>query len=723
MSPSAIGPQLVWLQGKDTWTSKARIHILSMVRLPHRSYVYLGKCGLMGGMQAPLDQGEGQVSVPTVQERWTPGPQMILGSDSDEEPDPVVYNIPDGCRYIGYRIKEGSVVQRASCTITYVGASSATEYDRLLRTNKNRGFKSGATLKGVNFFDLVDLGGDLGVNFEHHRLDEKQKKIFSQHKHAGIVLWGRKSKNSLLRKTSKLNIAVEVCLVTESHGSILSLDTLSGASQSPSRLSGHTVSPVDPPTSVSETLHSPVPLPTSSVPETSHSSVDPPTSVSETPHSPVPPPTSSVPETSHSPVKLLAPGHFSRFSTGAILAVIFGIGITITVNGEKIRSIIATGGVNAYNWVPAKDTASLEQLERLLSYLETKYAPLDRKYYVERSRETKQIEEALDSHGECAVYGYGGSGKTKLVVNLARKKYVNSSSLKRNGYYLMLQANETNALTERLSEVNDLLGYRHIDPKFKDPYQDAPNKPCKLLQILCNRLDQAELKFLFILDDAKDKSLIREIQACTLDILHVYNRKFNFLITTRDQVAFQDYPEEKKVELAAFSKSEGEEYVKNMRNIAGAVSKKEIRYILSKVGLIPSNLNKAIERMNGDLLKAIPDHILEYKASLQDHLGLGSLSNSEARLLLAVVKEAEKEIRKWWIPDPFKVSVSIPTPMDRTAEVYGIHKDKLHNTIERWRRLSLVSYINKNDLEDPMKLRVCRELIYSYHTFSQNGKE
>jgi hypothetical protein len=50
VSPAAIGSQLAWLQAQDIWTSKARIHIMPTSIPPYTSCVYLGKCGLFGGM-------------------------------------------------------------------------------------------------------------------------------------------------------------------------------------------------------------------------------------------------------------------------------------------------------------------------------------------------------------------------------------------------------------------------------------------------------------------------------------------------------------------------------------------------------------------------------------------------------------------------------------------------------------------------------------------------
>lgn len=50
VSSTAIGPQLAWLQAQDMRTSKARIHIMPTSIPPYTSCVYLGRCGLFGGM-------------------------------------------------------------------------------------------------------------------------------------------------------------------------------------------------------------------------------------------------------------------------------------------------------------------------------------------------------------------------------------------------------------------------------------------------------------------------------------------------------------------------------------------------------------------------------------------------------------------------------------------------------------------------------------------------
>ena len=50
VSPTAVGLQLAWLQEQDIRTSKARIHIMPTSIPPYTSCVYLGRCGLFGGM-------------------------------------------------------------------------------------------------------------------------------------------------------------------------------------------------------------------------------------------------------------------------------------------------------------------------------------------------------------------------------------------------------------------------------------------------------------------------------------------------------------------------------------------------------------------------------------------------------------------------------------------------------------------------------------------------
>jgi len=50
-SSTDIAAMLSWLQGENTWASRARVHVLPMPQLPHIPCVYLGKAGLLGGMQ------------------------------------------------------------------------------------------------------------------------------------------------------------------------------------------------------------------------------------------------------------------------------------------------------------------------------------------------------------------------------------------------------------------------------------------------------------------------------------------------------------------------------------------------------------------------------------------------------------------------------------------------------------------------------------------------
>ncbi len=284
----------------------------------------------------------------------------------------------------------------------------------------------------------------------------------------------------------------------------------------------------------------------------------------------------------------------------------------------------------------------------------------------------------------------------------------------------MLQANNIGTLTGILNKVLDEL---KITSKLEPIDQDKPQY-CRLLRKLCKSLNLVNQTLLFILDDAQGKLLIKEIRDCILDILHEFEKRFKFLITTRDQVAFQDYRErERKVRLAAFSQLEGKEYVK--KNVSKEISKKDIKCILSGVGLIPSNLERIVERINAVSYKETTQHILDYIANFQDHLGLDNLSDSEALLLQAVMEEAEKKARRIWVRFRRKEGIDVPMPMHKVEDC-GIHKDKLDDTLDQWRKLSLVS-INRNNPANTVELWICKGLIssyyiYGYHNFLQKNR-
>jgi hypothetical protein len=184
-----IGALLSRLQHQGVWAARARIHVLAMPVPPYNPCVYLGKMGLLGGAPA--------------QEEWRQGPTMILDSDAESKG---TYHIPPGYRYKDYRLKAGSVIQRASLTINYVAAENEEEYRKLEAAQNAQAAAAGM---GVNVGQVVTLGelkGNVGhVAFEGHEgLDLKRTK------HAGLVLHGVTKKDSAFFPKSMIHIQVEI---------------------------------------------------------------------------------------------------------------------------------------------------------------------------------------------------------------------------------------------------------------------------------------------------------------------------------------------------------------------------------------------------------------------------------------------------------------------------------------------------------------------------------
>ena len=66
VSPAPIGPQLTWLQDQPARTAKARLHMIPATSSPSgRASVYLGRLGLLGGMEAGEGSGEPGASKPS----------------------------------------------------------------------------------------------------------------------------------------------------------------------------------------------------------------------------------------------------------------------------------------------------------------------------------------------------------------------------------------------------------------------------------------------------------------------------------------------------------------------------------------------------------------------------------------------------------------------------------------------------------------------------------
>ena len=136
---------------------------------------------------------------------WIPGPHMQLSS---EDVCREVYNIPVGYRYKGYRIKPGSIVQRASCTIRYVEANSEEEIQRLIDTQGARSLEGTLSAEIPHVATLGSIEGGI----RRARLSNQRLSQSAHFKHAALILYGKTKRNKLLRPVSKIEITLEVAL-------------------------------------------------------------------------------------------------------------------------------------------------------------------------------------------------------------------------------------------------------------------------------------------------------------------------------------------------------------------------------------------------------------------------------------------------------------------------------------------------------------------------------
>jgi hypothetical protein len=192
VSAEDIGVFLVRLQGQDVWASRSRIHIMATSSPPYASCVYLGKGGLLGG--GPPEEG-----------KWLPGPSITLARN---ETRTEVCHIQPGYRYKGYRLKAGSVIQRASCTIRYVEANSREEIDKLEGMNDGRALEEKLT---ADFGTVVPLG-TLEGSAKSSSVKGHQVLPMSRFTHAALVLYGSTKRDKLFRKESKINVQLEICV-------------------------------------------------------------------------------------------------------------------------------------------------------------------------------------------------------------------------------------------------------------------------------------------------------------------------------------------------------------------------------------------------------------------------------------------------------------------------------------------------------------------------------
>jgi 50S ribosome-binding GTPase len=188
-----IGASLAALRGADVWSSRSRIHVLAAPHASPISCVYVGKLGLLGGMP--------DSKPPT--EEWREGPTMILDHNKAGK---AVYHIPPGYRYKGYRLKEGSEIQRASLTINYVAANNEGEYRRLESAQDSHAVAAGV---GVHVGQVVTLG-TLEGSVSHSVFVSDGSHDLQRTTHAGLVLYGNTKENRTFCQESKIDIQVEI---------------------------------------------------------------------------------------------------------------------------------------------------------------------------------------------------------------------------------------------------------------------------------------------------------------------------------------------------------------------------------------------------------------------------------------------------------------------------------------------------------------------------------
>jgi hypothetical protein len=170
-----VGALFAALQGQDIWSSRSRIHVLSVPHMYPGLCVYVGKLGLLGGAPA-------RPVLPPV-EKWIPGPSMTLGSNAEEKK---IYYIPSGYRYKGYRLKEGSVIQYASLTANYVAASDEEGYNRTVATQN---VHAAATSLAAHTGQVVTSGKPAGSVSGSSSVGDQGHPLKCTG-HAGLVLYG-----------------------------------------------------------------------------------------------------------------------------------------------------------------------------------------------------------------------------------------------------------------------------------------------------------------------------------------------------------------------------------------------------------------------------------------------------------------------------------------------------------------------------------------------------
>ena len=177
--------------------SFARPFTSSPLSMPAKPRVYAGKLGLLE--RSPAKQAQ----LPT--EEWRLGPIMILhGNARGKE----VYHIPLGYRYKGYRLRAGSVIQRARLSLYHIAAHDEEAYGRL-EAAQNAHItveKLDASVGQVVMLDTLE-GGISHLAFSGSGVHPLQYT-----RYAGLVLYGNTKRDKPFREESKIDIQVEILL-------------------------------------------------------------------------------------------------------------------------------------------------------------------------------------------------------------------------------------------------------------------------------------------------------------------------------------------------------------------------------------------------------------------------------------------------------------------------------------------------------------------------------
>ncbi|OJW72965.1 MAG: hypothetical protein BGO68_02610 [Candidatus Amoebophilus sp. 36-38] len=190
--------------------------------------------------------------------------------------------------------------------------------------------------------------------------------------------------------------------------------------------------------------------------------------------------------------------------------------------------------------------------------------------YVPRVKEQQELRQKLKRRGVCVVSGYGGVGKSTLVV-----EYGHGCKKERAVRWI-----QGETLEKLLKSYQDLAQELGID------YQTLANLTKgsiryfeELTRRIYDALEDRQQPVLLILDNVRDTTIIGTCLLHRPSLIEV-------IITTRDKKSFKDYSQ---VELSSFTREEGITYIQQ-RLDALKPSEQDIEALIKEVGLIPQKL-------------------------------------------------------------------------------------------------------------------------------------